>query len=164
MPKRSPITPGQFWSKRHTLTAKDDLDQVLGAVIHLPIRYWRRNFFFTGARDHRLYDLTSGHFPKKLAAHKTHPVYAAAPLPESVGFNVCPCSTKRAYDVQRLTYIRKGCRLRHTQFTVDQKSYILRHLSFNLPPSVAYRLRFRGEVPEECIVELSRRKGGRYER
>ncbi len=165
MPKRSLITSEQFWSgKSRTMTAKDDLDQILVSVVRLPIRFWRPKFFFTGARDDHLHGLTGGKFPHKIEPLKTHPVYAVEPLSGDAGFKVCPCSTKRPFDVQRIFYIRKGCRLRPNNFSFNSKSYILRHISFNIPPSVAYRLRFRGEVPEECIAEISRREGGRDER
>jgi len=107
--------------------------------------------FFTGARDKDLTALTDGEFPRTTVSGKSHPVYSLEKLPDNVGVAVCPCTSKIPFGRGVFRYIRKGCRLRHTQHTMDRDSFLVEKVRFNIPRSVACELRFRGEVPDECL-------------
>jgi hypothetical protein len=128
-----------------------NVEQVLGAVTHLPIRFWRPNMFFIGARDKDLTAFTNGQFPKTTVPGKSHPVYSLERLPEGVGVAVCPCTSRRPFGGGIFRYINKGCQLRHTQHTMDRDSFLVEKVRFNIPRSIAHELRFRGEVPDECL-------------
>ena len=141
-----------LWAKKPaSLTAAQHLDTVLGSVRNLPLRYWRSGFYFVRADDEKLLKLTSGHFPKKLVPRKSHPIYTLHQLPDQTGFKVCPCSSKRPFNKSRFRYIKKGCRLMHTHDQMDRDSFVIEAVKFNVPPSMAYRLLFKGEVPAECL-------------
>ena len=44
-----------FWSSHPYQTAlQDNIENVLGAVAHLPLKYWKEKMFFKGALDHEL--------------------------------------------------------------------------------------------------------------
>jgi hypothetical protein len=150
--KISMLDPRYLWSsKPRTPTAFRDLDAVLGAVVNLPIKYWRPNFFFSGAPDDRLSELSGGGFPAVTVPGKSHPVFTLHPVPDHVGFAVCPCSSKRPFDATGHRFIGQGCRLKHTGHVMDRNSYLVEKIRLNIPSDTGYRLRFRGEVPEECI-------------
>ena len=141
-----------LWAKKPaTLTAAKHIDKVLGSVKNLPLRYWRSGFYFVRAKDEKLLELTSGHFPKKLEPGKSHPIYTLHQLPDQVGFKVCPCSSKKPFNKNRFRYIKKDCRLLHTDNIMDRNSFLIEAVKFNVPPSMAYRLLFKGEVPAECL-------------
>ena len=129
----------------------ENVEAVLGAVTHLPVKFWKPNMFFTGARDADLSDLTNGKFPKKLVSRKSHPVFSLRKLPQDIGFTVCPCTSSRPYGRDRFRWIRKGCTLSHTNHVMDRNSFLVEQIRFNILRSVAYRLRFRGEVPDRCV-------------
>jgi hypothetical protein len=143
-----------FWREpKKTMTADYDLDKVLGSVVKLPMRLWRHNFLFFGARDEDLYTITSGVFPAVPVPDKSHPVICDRQLPNTGGVKVYPCSTQKPWETEKKTprYIRKGCRLLHTGVETDRDSYLLEMIPIRIPSSLAFHLRFRGEVPEECI-------------
>jgi hypothetical protein len=142
----------KLWSSGPgTITADNDLDLVLGSTRNLPLRYWRAGFFFFRAPDEKLLETTGGLFPAKLIRGKTHPVYALHQLPDQVGFKVCPCSSKRPFDRIQFRYIKKGCHLLHSNEHMSRNSFLVETVKFNIPPSMAYRLIFNGEVPATCL-------------
>jgi len=146
----------QLWSSGFSsLTAEDDLDIVLGSVIKLPLKYWRQNFFFSGAKDEDFLELTGGEFPKKLVKKHRHPVFAIKSMPGNIGFKVCPCSSKKPYKGRQYRYISKECRLLHTHHTMDRYSYLVEMAGFPIPAAIAYTLWFKGEVPAECLRSFS---------
>jgi len=155
--KATPREGMDLWSTTHS---KDKLVEnvkvVLGAVAHLPIRFWKPKMFFTGARDEELAEITDERFPAKVVPGKSHPVYALKELPENVGFAVCPCTSTKPYSRGVFRFIRKGCRLRYTQHTMDRNSFLVEMCRFNIPRSIAYVLRFKGEVPDKCVESLKR--------
>ncbi len=131
-------------------TAAKNLDLVLGSAFRLPLAFWRENFLFAGMADESLMTETNGLFPIKPREKGTHPVFALRPLPSGIGFAVCPCSTKSWQNKHR--WIEKGTRLLHTNRETDRRSYLIEDISFNMPASVASRLRFQGEVPPDAII------------
>ena len=144
-----------LWSEKPGHTAiKEGIGRVLGAVTHLPILYWKARMFFRGAKDRELLKLTGNRFPAK--PKKTHPVFSLKPLPHDVGFRVCPCSSKKPFDGSGDRFIRKGCQLLHTGHIMDRHSYLVEKCFFNIPRSMAWNLRFKGEVPEDCIFRTKR--------
>ena len=146
----------QLWSSGFaTLTADNNLDIILGSVKQLPLKHWRQNFFFSGAKDEDFIELTGGEFPKKLVPNHRHPVFSIKSLPGSSGFKVCPCSSKKPFKSRQYRYIRKECRLLHTHHAMDRYSYLVETASFNIPPTIAYTLWFKGEVPAECLRSVS---------
>ncbi|MDD5204085.1 MAG: hypothetical protein PHS17_01615 [Desulfobacterales bacterium] len=106
--------------------------------------------FFRGLPDKLAYEWSGGQFPAKPGSGN-HPVFSSKPLPDGTGFRVCPCSSKRPFDEKSFRFIRKGCRLLHTGYTMDRNSYLIEKIRLNIPRTLAHRLRFLGEVPEECI-------------
>ncbi len=136
-------------SNSETLTK--NVEAVLGAVSHLPLKHWQPHMFFTGAKDEDLSGFTKGQFPKTVVSRKTHPVFSLRKLPASVGFTVCPCTSSRPFNLAGFRWINRGCKLRHTNHEMDRDSFLIEKVRFNIPPSVAYRLRFRGEVPDQCL-------------
>lgn len=140
-------------------TAKKNLDLVLGSVVNLPLRYWSERMLFFGAPDEELSRLSNGVFPAKLVAKKTHPVFVLDVLPFGSGARVCPCSSQRPYRQGAFSFIRKGCRLLHTGTIQDRDAYLIDWLHFPLPPKMAYRLRFKGQVPQDCIGKGQNEKG-----
>jgi len=142
---------GLWPAKSKSISADKDLEKILGGVTRLPLKYWKERMFFLGARDDELFKLTGGHFPAKRLRNHRHPVFSLKPLPDSIGFMVCPCFSKRPYAERKYRYIKKGCRLLHTGHVMDRNSYLVEALRFNIPSSLASDLRFKGEAPEECI-------------
>jgi len=138
-------------TKQRTMTAYRDLAAILGAMSRLPLRYWQERMFFTGARDSELLRLTGSRFPCKPGHEGTHPVFSLRPLPDGVGFKVCPCSSKRPLRTRSFRFIKKGCRLSHTGHVMDRNSYLVEAVRFSIPPSVASALFFRGQAPEKCL-------------
>ena len=152
-PHRNWLEPSNLWSPRpRTKTAKRDLDEILGSVAGLPLSYWRERMFFRGLPDELAFQLTGGLFPAR-RSQGAHPVFSLKALPEAAGFRVCPCSSKSPFREKNFRYIRKGCRLLHTNHTMDRPSYLIDKIQLNIPRSVAPHLRFMGEVPEECIKD-----------
>jgi len=146
------VSGEQFWSSKREDSAVDrNIEKILGAVTNLPLRYWKPHMFFTGAKDMELASLTQGHFPAKKIKRKTHPIFSLEQLPLNTGFRVCPCSSKMPFQQKGFRFIRKGCSLLHTGHVMDRNSYLIEKVIFNIPSSVAYRLRFRGEVPGKCL-------------
>lgn len=161
MPKRKKgaLLAQDFWSKEPKGDmVEENILQVLGAVSGLPLRYWKPKMIFSGAPDKTLSALTFGQFPKKVVPGKTHPVFSMRELPDRVGFSVCPCTSKKPFGQKAIRFIKKGCRLLHKNQFTDRDSYILDSLRFNMPASVAFRLRFRGGVPDKCIGYSGTRK------
>ncbi|MFH1351731.1 MAG: hypothetical protein ABII26_12480 [Pseudomonadota bacterium] len=128
-----------------------EIEAILGSVIRLPVKYWKPRMLFFGAEDRELLDLTSGRFPAGQVTKKKRPVFSIESLPQRSGFRVCPCSSQIPYRKKKYRYIEKDCQLMHTGHVTDRKSYLIEEVSFNIPPSVASRLRFYGEVPKECL-------------
>ena len=146
----------QLWSSGFaTLTAEGNLDIILGSVSKLPLKYWRKNFFFSGAKDEDFIKLTAGEFPKKLVPDHRHPLFSIKSLPGNSGFKVCPCSSKKSHKRREYRYINKGCRLLHTNYEMDRYSYLVEAASFNIPSAIAYGLWFKGEVPDKCLRSVS---------
>jgi hypothetical protein len=140
-----------FWKQgRKTVTAPGDLDLILCSTVYLPMRFWRKNFWFTGALDETLHECTQKAFPAKVLEGKTRPLFVLKPFQQ--GFSaVAPCTSRTPYRFSHCHFIHQGCRLLHTGFEVDKTSYILNRFRFNIPVSLAETLRFRGEVPLSCI-------------
>ena len=145
------LSAKKLWSSAPTARLK--LDLVLGAAVNIPLKYWRDYFFFSGAADLVLYGYSTERFPKTPKRYKTHPIFTLRRLPGGIGYRVCPCSSQKPYYQKKYRFISKGCRLNHTNHRMDRDSYIIDQIVFNLPPSEAMRLRFRGQVPSKCIVE-----------
>lgn len=147
--------PGDIWAHRcRTLTAKKDMGLVLASVLNLPVMYWRPFFFFSGAKDSDVVALTAGRFPATTQPGKTHPVIALKPLPNNAGYRVNPCSSAPPRNYGTIHFIKKGCRLAHTGYELDRDSFVVTHIEVPLPAGIAGKLRFRGEVPVECINTL----------
>jgi hypothetical protein len=153
------LTFQDLWGyRKKTPTAANDLDLILPSTISLPLAYWRKNFFFKGMTDTRLAEETQGDFPAVPKNQGTHPVFALKPVLEHIGFVVCPCSSQPQYSP--VPWIEKGTRLRHTHHEMDRRSYLVTHIRFNMPASVATQLRFQGEVSQSDIVSPSRKQKG----
>jgi hypothetical protein len=116
----------------------------------IPLNYWRPDYQFLGLSDQKLYLLSRGAFPRKVEP-KSRPLHGLQGLPHNVAYKVCPCSTKRPPDMRKVRYVRQGCRLLHTNKAVDRNSYLIENVTLNIPSSFCRELRFRGEVPEECV-------------
>ena len=147
----------QLWQSKRTVTADTHLELVLGSAHNLPLKYWKSNSFFFDAKDQELHRLTDGAFPKKLAARKSHPVFALYSLPNGIGFKVCPCSSKKPFDCSEFRFIAKDCRLEHTGYKMDRNSYLVESVEFNIPRSLAYKLWFKGLVPASCLKHGTRK-------
>ena len=146
------LTARQLWRSQKTPTAENNLDLVLCLNARLPVQHWRCSFFFTGAPDSTLLELTSGRFPAKFIPGKTHPVFVLKKLPDNTGARVCPCSTKKPFKGIHCRYIGDECHLEPTGYRV-KKSYLIEKIQFNIPGPTAYQLSFKGEVPAECIKD-----------
>jgi hypothetical protein len=138
-------------SKTGGVTAKDNLELVLTTDARIPLKLWRKNFWFKGANDESLHALTGGEFSREIVAGKTHPILALNTLEHGVGCSVCPCSSKKPYASASYRFIREGCTLRHTGHVMDRNSYLVDALAFLIPPRLAYELHFKGEVPQLCV-------------
>ncbi len=156
--KREKINFIALWGQ--TTTADNDLDLILGAVKKLPVKYWRPNFLFKGALDSVLVGLSRNRFPAVPKKRGTHPVFALKPVGLSKikhrfsasipGFKVCPCTS--LYHRKKIRWIKKGTTLMHTGVITDRRSYLLESIQFNMPASIAHKLTFQGEVPENAIM------------
>lgn len=141
-----------------TPTATNDLDLILPSATSLPLVHWRKNFFFKGMKDDHLADLTQGDFPAIPKKQGTHPVFAVKPVLNQIGFVVCPSSSQSQHP--RVPWIEKGTRLLHTHHEMDRRSYLITHIQFNMPASMATKLRFQGEVsPSDIITPFRQQKG-----
>jgi hypothetical protein len=134
-----------------SLAADKNLELILTTNAHIPLKFWRKNFWFAGARDESLHALTGGEFSRDIVAGKAHPVLALNTLEHGVGCSVCPCSSKKPRDAASFRFIREGCTLRHTGHVMDRNSYMVDGLAFSIPSSLAYELYFKGEVPQLCV-------------
>lgn len=123
-------------------------DLTLNATI--PLKFWRPNYRFIGLGDERLYQLSNGTFPRRLE-NKMRPIHSLESLPHGVAFKICPCSSKRPFDMKKVRFIREGSRLLHTNEVVDRNSYLVENVPLNIPSSMYRDIKFKGEVPEECI-------------
>ena len=142
---------GLWRAEPTSITVEKNLELILVSNARIPIKYWRPNFRFTGLGDESLHNLTGGEFPKKLETGKKHPIFSLDRLSDGIGFKVCPCSSKRPFNMHRYRYVRKGCRLLHTNEIVDRHSYLVENITLNIPPALYRETKFRGEVPEACI-------------
>jgi len=133
------------------MSASNNLSAVLVNGAKLPLRFWRSRFYFTGAGDLEIFPLTGGRFPAKPISGKTHPIFVLEMLPNGAGSRVCPCSSKKPRNRRDKRSIREGCPFLYTGFVSDKRSYLIESITLNIPTSIAYSLRFRGEVPESCI-------------
>lgn len=150
--KESHLTYGAVWGTRsRTLTAENNLDLVLGSTTHLPVKYWRKNFFFKGGRNEILRTLTRGEFPAKADPEGSHPVFALKPVLNHAGFVVCPCSSS---GWKKRTWVNKGTPLLHTGYIMEKTTYIVDLIQFNFPASEALKLKFMGEVPEQAVQSI----------
>ena len=148
----SDLSPQTFWSSRpHQTALQDNIENVLGAVVHLPLKYWKSKMFFMGALDVELAEFTGGQFPARLVSGKSHPVFSLKPLLGGIGFMVCPCTSRKPRKSEFLLFVLDGCELLHTRTRMDRNSYILQEIRFPIPRSLAFALRFLGEVPEKCL-------------
>lgn len=142
-----------FWTtSKKSVSAEKNLSMILGSVTRLPLKYWQSCFFFTGAADNELFLNTGGEFPKTPQNDKTHPIYALAPLPNNAGFRVCPCSSKRPFSLRDYRWIKKDCRLEYTGHKMDKNSHLIEQFWFNIPGTMAGKVRFRGKVPATCLL------------
>jgi len=148
----SDLTPQTFWSSNPYQTAlQDNVENVLGAVAHLPLKYWKEKMFFMGALDEKLAEFTEGRFPARVVSGKSHPVFSLKPLLSRIGFIVCPCTSRKPRKSESFLFIITGCELLYTRRRIDRNSYILKEVRFPIPCSLAFALRFLGEVPERCL-------------
>lgn len=148
---KTSITYEALWKKsssRPTPTANENLDLILGSVTHLPLRYWKKNFFFKGGVNSSLREMTLGRFPAKADPRGTHPVFAIRQVANGAGFEVCPCSSSPR---QRQKWIQKGTRLLYTGNTMDKTTYLVEQIRFNMPLTESIKLRFMGEVAPHDI-------------
>ena len=146
------LQASSLWSTSpRGMTADRHLEAVLGSVTRLPLPHWKDGMFFKGFPDESAWELSGGRFPAG-PIRGTHPVFSLKAQPDSVGFRVCPCSSKRPYHGETVRYVRKGCCLLHTGHIVDRNSYLVEECRFNIPRSLAAELRFLGQVPEDCIA------------
>lgn len=150
-PHIRPLEPSGLWAATpRTLTADRDLDQILGSVRGLPLRYWKKRMLFRGLPDRWARKWTGRQFPVRRSTG-THPVFSLAKLPGGIGWRVCPFSSKRPYQQTAFRYIQAGCRLQPTGYVLDRNSYLIEHIRINIPRAFATTLRFTGIVPEACI-------------
>lgn len=131
--------------------APKNISLILGSVKNLPTAYWKPLFFFKGARDEELFELTSGRFPATTQPGKTHPIISLKPLENQLGYKVNPCSSVRPWRFKEIHFITKGCRLGHTDHEMDRNSYVIEHIEVPLPADLGGKLHFKGEVPLCCI-------------
>jgi hypothetical protein len=148
----TPLIESLWKKKSGSVTARKDLDLVLSAATYLPLQFWRKNFLFFGAKDKKLLLLTGGAFPAKLEPDKARPVFCLAVLPDGAGCKACPCSTKPPFSKGPHRFIPEGCTLRHTGKRTDKRSFLVEKFSFPVPRSLSADLRFKGEVPSECLI------------
>ena len=152
--KEKSLTYDTLWGKSSpTMTADKDLDLILGSVTHLPVKYWRKNFFFKGGLNSTFKTMTQGKFPAGANTKGTHPVFALKPLAHGAGFEVCPCSSSAW---KKLTWINKGTQLLYTKEIMEKTSYLLEHIPFNIPASESIKLRFMGEVIAHDIHSIKK--------
>ena len=152
--KKTLLTYDTFWDKASpTMTADNNLDLILGSVTHLPLKYWRRNFFFKGGLNSTFKTMTQGQFPVKADPKGTHPVFALKPVAHGAGFKVCPCSSSAW---KKLKWIKKGTQLLHTERIMEKTSYLVEHIQFNMPVSESIKLRFMGEVNDHDIHSIKK--------
>jgi len=150
--KKKSLSYDAIWGKSsQTLMADKNLDLILGSVTHLPLKYWRKNFFFKGGLNSELKTMTRGEFPAKADPNGTHPVFALKPVADGAGFEVCPCSSS-AWNKQK--WIKKGTRFLYTGKILDRTSYIVEYIRFNLPASEAMKLWFMGQVADPDIHSI----------
>jgi hypothetical protein len=135
-----PAFESPWKSKTGSLAADKKLELVLTTNAHIPLKLWRKNFWFSGAKDETLHALTGGEFSRKIVDGKTHPMLALNPLERGVGCSVCPCSSKKPHGAASFRFIRKGCTLRYTGHVMDRDSYMVDALSFSIPSALAYEL------------------------
>lgn len=158
-PKKSILDCKSLWeSHPGTVTAKKDLDLILGSVTNLPLQYWRPFFLFFRAKDKDLLKITKNRFPAKLENGKTHPVFALQHLPNNVGFKVCPCSSKKPFYDKTYRYIKENTTLKHTGYMTDRNSFLVESVRFNMPATIAGKMLFKGEVPEDSIVIVNAKR------
>lgn len=161
----SDLTPQTFWSTHPCQTVlQENIENVLGAVVHLPLKYWKEKMFFVGALDDELAEFTRGRFPASVVPGKSHPVFALKPVPGRIGFVVCPCTSKKPRKSESFFFIIIGCELLHTGMCMDRNSYILEEIRFPIPRSLAFAIRFLGEVPERCLQPKQAPRGKSTER
>jgi hypothetical protein len=146
-----PVLDLPWKSKTGSLTAQSNLERVLTINAHIPLKLWRKNFWFSGAADEILHSLTGGEFSRDIVPGKTHPVLALNTLEHGVGCNVCPCSSNKPHGAAYFRFLRKGCILHHTGHVMDRNSYLVDGLAFSIPSALAYALHFKGEVPQLCV-------------
>ena len=152
--KKTLLTYDTLWGKSSpTMTADKNLDLILGSVTHLPLKYWRRNFFFKGGLNSTFKTMTQGQFPVKADPKGTHPVFALKPVAHGAGFKVCPCSSSAW---KKLKWIKKGTQLLHTERIMEKTSYLVEHIQFNMPVSESIKLRFMGEVDDHDIHSIKK--------
>ena len=152
--KKESLTYDALWGKSSpTPTADKNLDLILGSATHLPLKYWRQNFFFKGGLNSALKTMTQGKFPVKADPKGTHPVFALKPLAQGAGFEVCPCSSSAW---KKYKWIEKGTQLLHTGRIMERTSYLVEQIRFNLPASESMNLRFMGQVADSDIRSIQR--------
>jgi hypothetical protein len=129
---------------------RPDLSVLGSGILSLPPTQWADNMLFSGVPDEDLRQHT-GTFPATFRNDKSaHPVYV---LRASItGHLVCPCSTRGNPKKQR--YIKKDCTLEQGDKKIDRNSYLVESCAFTIPIDQRFskKLRFRGIVPETCIV------------
>jgi hypothetical protein len=152
--KKKSLTYDSIWKKSpSTPTADKNLDLILGSAINLPLKYWRKNFFFKGGRNSKLKTMTEGKFPVKADPEGTHPVFALKQVANGSGFEVCPCSSSAW---KRQKWVAKGTQLLHTGKIMEKTTYLVEQIRFNLPASEAMNLRFMGRVADQDIHSIKR--------
>ena len=143
-------------SETGSVTADKNLELILTTNARLPLRFWRTHFWFIGLSDKTLLGLTEGLFPRKLKGDKWRPLFSLERMANGVGFKVCPCSSKKPFNMNEFRFVIEGCRLLHTNHVLDRNSYLVEEITVNIPTSMALDVRFKGEVPEPCIQTAKR--------
>lgn len=126
--------------------------QKLGSGIkYLPPAQWETRMFFSSAADTKLKSLTGGAFP--FICKGTHPIFVLKVI-GNLGHEVCPCTSHPFKKKGR--FIKKGCQFEYTENTNNRNSYLIDDFCFQLPADTEFRhkLKFRGRVPENCILEV----------
>lgn len=159
MEKKKRQAIAQLWESNQAPAPPRDFLRTLSISNTLPLQYWQRGYLFWGIFDDTLYKLTQSRFPAKVVPLKRRPVFCIRVLNLKIGAEVCPCTTRKQGGESH--YIGEGCRLYHTGYTVQKDSYIIEKIRCKIPAYTAGRLRFLGEVPENCIKTSGARNDGK---
>lgn len=136
---------------------KLDLEPVGPGIKFVGLLHWEPRMLFAGAPDAELRRITD-QFPHSIRGRgirHSHPLFVLE-TKRDLAHRVCPCTSKPTYEQSCITV---GCRLNYTGRLMDRTSYIISRHSFLISPDFPWirRLKFLGQVPEECIKLPCRR-------